>query len=150
MLTRKVLVFAVISLLIAALAITAAAQTEVTTNGSGSTDQVPKFSNAPIPVYNTDGTPVPSVHAVVGHIMVPAGWGQDVRSPQFSSGIPVTLEGAAAFTSADSYTCFVSEIGLGGSTTLLAMFRKVDGSHFSIRTGAPGRSWRQDFFCIGN
>jgi hypothetical protein len=46
MLTRKVLVFVVISLLIAALTITAAAQTQVTTDGSGQTNQVPKFSGS--------------------------------------------------------------------------------------------------------
>jgi hypothetical protein len=130
------------------LAITAAAQTEVTTDGNGPTDQVPKFSNAPIPVYNTDGTPVPNAHIVVGSITVPPGWASDVRSPQFSSGIPVALEGAAAFTRADSYKCFVAQPF--GVSPPAGMFRKIDGSNFAIRVVGGAAPWRQDFFCIGN
>jgi hypothetical protein len=102
----------------------------------------------PIPVYNTDGTTVPSVHIVVGSVTVPPSWASDVRSPQFSSGIPVTLEGAAAFTSADSYICFVSQ--LAGPNPQIGMFRKTDGSHFGIRAVGGGAAWRQDFLCIGN
>ncbi len=46
MFTRKVLVVAGICLFAALLTITATAQTPVTTDGSGQTNQVPKFSGS--------------------------------------------------------------------------------------------------------
>ncbi len=105
-------------------------------------------SNTPIPVYKTDGTPVPKAHIVVGSITVPAGWGRTSDQDLFS-GIPVTLAGAAAFTSAETYSCFVSQ-PLGGTSAEIGLFRKIDGSHFAIRALSAARDWRQDFICIGN
>jgi hypothetical protein len=104
--------------------------------------------NTPIPVYKTDGTPVPKAHIVVGSVTVPPDWAQDVRSQEFINGIPVTLAGAAAFTSADSYMCF--DVPLAGWSPVIAAFRRVDGSHFGIRALSAARGWRQDFICIGN
>jgi hypothetical protein len=104
--------------------------------------------STPMPVYNTDGTPVPNSHIVIGHVTVPPGWASEPRSQQFFDGIPVALEGAAAFTSADSYKCFLAQPF--GVSPPAGNFRKIDGSHFGIRAVGGGAAWRQDFLCIGN
>jgi len=102
------------------------------------------------PVYNTDGTDVPNAHIVVGQVSVPPGPFPFTRQnhQEFLKGIPVTLTGAASFTNAVSYKCFVTE--LGGPNPPDGMFKKVDGSHFAIRAPRWGVAWQQDFFCIGN
>ncbi len=105
------------------------------------------------PVYSTDGSNAPNAHMVVGQVKVPPG---SVRTPQGKhalSGsvalIPVTLTGAAAFTNAETYKCFVSQLG-GTYVDSGGTFEKIDGSHFGIRAPVVNIEWQQDFFCIGN
>ncbi len=107
-------------------------------------------ASASTPVYNVDGATVPNSHIVIGYVTVPPGWAFEPRSQQFFDGLPVTLEGAASFSSADSYKCFVSQHV--GVSPPIGNFRKIDGSHFAIRvvSNSTTVAWRQDFFCIGN
>ncbi len=100
------------------------------------------------PVYNTDGTDVPNAHVVVGQVTPPGSLLTPQGKQESLNGIPVTLAGGAAFTNAETYRCFVSE--LGGPNPQIGMFKKIDGSHFAIRAPRAGVAWQQKFFCIGN
>lgn len=102
---------------------------------------------AVVPVYGVDGHAIANAHIVVGVVSIPAGGG-----PLSSSAVeefPVELADGAAFTSANSYRCFGSQVA-GASPKAGGVFRIVDGAHFVFRTGRFGPSWTQDFICIGN
>lgn len=102
-----------------------------------------------IPFVNVDGSELTNAHIVVGSVVVPPGTIPDPNSRSVPEGIPVTLAGAAGFSSPDSYKCFVSE--LAGVSPPTGMFRKIDGNHFAVRVVSNSAvSWRQDFVCVGN
>jgi len=87
---------------------------------------------ATLPVYAADGSAMTGMHIVVGSVAVPAG------------GATVTLTGAAAFSSRDTYHCFTSiERGPVAGNPL-----RVDGTKFRLPAG-PSGGWTEDFLCIG-
>ena len=94
-----------------------------------------------IPVYSADGRAITNAHIVFGQISLPGSSQGDE--------IFITLNGEAAFTSADSYKCFLSK-PFGAGLLAGGPLRRIDGSHFAFRGGQAGPAWQQDFFCIGN
>ena len=106
-----------------------------------------------LPVYNTDGSQVTNAHVVIGSVVVPAG--TSVRpngSPtdEVLDGVRVTLTGAAAFTTVDTYNCVVSEPAAAPNPIFNSLFRKIDGHSFTIRAGRGNNEWRQGFICVGS
>ena len=98
-----------------------------------------------LPVYFQDGTLVSNAHIVIGQIPIPAG---PVGGPVVIEEFPVTLSGAAAYSSADSYKCFLTEPV--GATLLNGGLIKITGANrFVYRTNRLGPAWQQDYFCVG-
>jgi hypothetical protein len=110
--------------------------------------QTPPTPTPLLPVYSADGSSVPNVHIVIGQISVPAGPPKaPLTPPGAPEEFPVTLSNAAAFTSADSYKCFLAQpYGLGSG----GIVRIIDGNQFVYRGARSGPAWQQNFLCIGN
>jgi len=110
--------------------------------------QAQERQNPVLSIYSADGNSVTNAHIVVGRINIPAG---SPNAPVTIEAFPVTLSGAAAFSSADSYKCFGSEpVSSGRALFSGGHFKPIDGSHFVYQMGRSGAAWQQGYLCIGN
>ncbi len=102
-----------------------------------------------IPIYSADGKPVPNAHIVIGRINTLPGAPDGVI--RFDNYPVITLSGAAAFTSADSFKCFGSEpVGSAPALYNGGLFKNLDGSHVVYQLPRGGPSWQQGYLCIGS
>jgi hypothetical protein len=99
-------------------------------------DTPPKSdSTGTAPVYTAEGALINNVHSVVGVL-------------NRANGFRATFAGAAAFSSADTYQCFLQAVSPGPVTPSV---EKIDGSHIKIPIGTSDpSSWVIAYVCIGN
>ena len=101
--------------------------------GSPSAETAPQLNT--LPVFSTNGDLLSKPHAVLGSFTV---------GPQ---GAMATFTGQAAFTSKDSYQCFISTVAPGPIQTNII---KIDGSKIGMRGSTNPTPWEAAFVCIGN
>ena len=89
-------------------------------------------------VYDVDGNPLVTPHIVTG---------MTAATVSAQAAIPVTLSGAAAFTSATSYVCTVSVNLSAWSASALVIYSS--GSSFTINYNGP-MGGKVGFICIGS
>lgn len=87
----------------------------------------------PFPVYDSAGTLQQNVHAVNGSVTLPAG-----------GSATVTLSGSAAYSSATSYSVFVTDNVAKRTLNVI----QNSGSSFTVSGGGTGDVIH--YFCIGN